>query len=103
MAALLGFSPFPLSAAAHHKGSDFMPAWLSANLINIALLAVLVLIVALLLRGMIRDKRAGNSSCGGNCASCGACSGCSSSGKCSAMKGAAMQDRSGNIRGSTSE
>ena len=53
-----------------------MFAWLSANLINIVLVAVLVLIVGLLLRGMIRDKKAGKTSCGANCASCGACSRC---------------------------
>lgn len=58
-----------------------MLAWLSANLINIALVAVIVLITGLLIRGMIRDKKAGKSSCGGNCAGCGACSGCSSCGK----------------------
>lgn len=60
------------------KGSDLMIAWLSANLINIALVLVIVLVVALLLRSMIRDKKAGKSSCGGNCADCGACSGCAS-------------------------
>ena len=55
-----------------------MLAWLSANLINIALGLVIVLVVALLLRSMIRDKKAGKFSCGGNCASCGACGGCAS-------------------------
>ena len=60
------------------KGSDLMLAWLSANLINIALVFVIVLVVALLLRSMIRDKKAGKSSCGGNCADCGACGGCAS-------------------------
>ena len=44
-----------------------MLAWLSVNLVNIAL------IVALLIRGMVRDRKAGKRSCGGNCASCGAC------------------------------
>ena len=53
-----------------------MFAWLSANLINIALVAVIALIVGLLIRGMIRDKKAGKSSCGGSCASCGACGSC---------------------------
>lgn len=51
--------------------------WLSANLINIVLVAVLILIVGLLLRSMIRDKKTGKSSCGGNCANCGVCA-CSS-------------------------
>ncbi len=59
-----------------------MFVWLSANLINIALVAVIALIVGLLIRGMIRDKKAGKSSCGGNCAGCGACGGCASCGKC---------------------
>ena len=80
-----------------------MLTWLSANLINIALVAALVLIVGLLLRGMIRDKKAGKSSCGCNCASCGACSGCSACAHCGSMKGTAMQDRSDNVRVSTSE
>lgn len=53
-----------------------MFAWLSANLINIALIAVIALIVGLLIRGMIRDKKAGKSSCGGNCAGCRACGKC---------------------------
>ena len=65
-----------------------MMVWLSANLINIALVAVLVLIVGLLLGCMIRDKKAGKRSCGGNCASCGACAGCTSCGKCGAMNAA---------------
>ena len=55
-----------------------MLAWLSANLINIALILVIALVVGLLLRSMIRDKKAGKSSCGGNCADCGACGGCGS-------------------------
>ena len=60
-----------------------MLAWLSANLINIVLVTVIVLIVGFLIRGMVRDKMTGKSSCGGNCASCGACSAC---GKCSTIK-----------------
>ena len=54
-----------------------MLAWLSANLINIMLVAVIVLIVGLLIRSMIRDKKAGRSSCGG----------CSSRGRCEAASG----------------
>ena len=61
-----------------------MFAWLTANLINIALIAVIALVVGLLIRSMIRDKKAGKSSCGGNCASCGACGGCASCGQRSA-------------------
>ncbi len=53
-----------------------MLTWLSANLINIILIAVIALVVGFLIRGMIRDRKAGKSSCGGSCASCGACGGC---------------------------
>ena len=58
--------------------------WLSANLVNIVLIAALVLIVGLLIRGMIRDRKAGKSPC--------ACKGCSACGGCSAMndKGAGI-------------
>lgn len=63
-----------------------MSAWLSANFVNIALILAITLLVALLLRGMIRDRKAGKSSCGGNCASCGACGGCSACGSCPSVK-----------------
>ncbi len=75
-----------------------MFAWLSANLINIVLVAVIVLITGLLIRSMVRDKKAGKSSCGGNCASCGACSGCSACGTCGAAKPAAMNKRADSVR-----
>lgn len=68
-----------------------MLAWLSANLINIVLVAVILLVVALLIRGMVRDRKAGKRSCGGNCAGCGACSGCS----CCKMCGANPAGRKG--------
>ena len=75
-----------------------MFAWLSANLINIVLVAVIVLITGLLIRSMVRDKKAGKSSCGGNCASCGACSGCSACGTCGTAKPAAMNKRADSVR-----
>ena len=53
-----------------------MLTWLGANLINIVLVAVLGGLIALVIRGRIRDKKAGKSSCGGSCSSCGACGGC---------------------------
>ena len=34
---------------------------------------LLLLMVAGILRSMIRDKKRGRSCCGGNCAKCGAC------------------------------
>ena len=36
-----------------------MLAWLAANLINIVLILVIAAAVALILRGMIRDRRSG--------------------------------------------
>ncbi len=63
-----------------------MLAWLSANLINITLIAAVALIVFLLVRVMVRDRKAGKAPCGGNCASCGACRDCASCGSCAAAK-----------------
>lgn len=51
-----------------------MLTWLSANLVNIVILAVLALVVGLVIRSMLRDRKAGKSACGGNCQSCGVCS-----------------------------
>ena len=73
-----------------------MLAWISANLINIALVVLIVLIVCLLLRGMIRDRKAGKTSCGCNCASCGTCNGCS---KCCTPNYAANSKRVNGISG----
>ena len=55
-----------------------MLAWFAANLINIVLILVVAGVVGLILRGMIRDRKAGKSACGGSCADCGACHGCGS-------------------------
>ena len=49
-----------------------MLSWLSTNLVNIVLIAAIAVIVVLLIRSMIRDRKAGKSACGGNCACCGA-------------------------------
>ena len=68
-----------------------MLAWLSANLINIVLIAVVVLITGLVIRSMIRDKKAGKSSCGGKCADCGVCSACG--------KGGTISSRAGTVPG----
>ena len=48
-----------------------MLTWLSVNLINIVLTAVIVLIAVLIIRGWIRDRKNGKTHCGGNCAGCG--------------------------------
>ena len=42
-----------------------MLAWLAANLINIVLILVIAAVIGLILRGMIRDRKAGKSPCGG--------------------------------------
>ena len=53
-----------------------MLEWFAENLVNIVLIAVIAGIVALLICGMLRDKKAGKHACGGNCACCGECSAC---------------------------
>ena len=61
-----------------------MMTWLAQNWINIALIAGITAIVALVIRSMIRGKKAGKPSCG---CSCGGCAGCSLNGaSCSADK-----------------
>ena len=46
------------------KGSDDMLTWIIANLINIALVALILLVVALVICGRVRAKKAGKSACG---------------------------------------
>ena len=50
---------------------------MAVNWINIVVFAAVILVVGLVIRSMIRDKKAGKSSCGGNCGSCAGCAGCS--------------------------
>lgn len=52
-----------------------MMTWLASHIGTIAVSAVLCAVVAGILVKMIRDKKSGRSSCGGNCGSCGHCSG----------------------------
>ena len=47
-----------------------MLAWISKNLATIIITLVLVAIVTAIIIGMRKDKKAGKSSCGGNCAHC---------------------------------
>ena len=44
--------------------------WLKANIGTILIIAVLVIIVALIIRGLIKDKKAGKGTCGGDCSHC---------------------------------
>lgn len=61
-----------------------MLVFLAANWINIALILVVTAVVALMIRSLVRDKKAGKSACGGSCASCGACGGCAGCASCAA-------------------
>ena len=79
-----------------------MISWLFANAINIVLIAVIVLVVSLLIRSMIRDRRAGKAPCGGNCASCGACHGCASCSQCGTSNGAIGIDQTSGVSGDPS-
>lgn len=47
-----------------------MLTWISENMATIIICAVLLLIVAAILAGLIRDKKKGRSSCGCGCANC---------------------------------
>ena len=42
-------------------------------MVNVVIVAVLIALIALVIWSMVKDKKAGRSSCGGSCASCGAC------------------------------
>ena len=53
-----------------------MLQWIGANIGTIIVGLVLLAVVALVVRVMIRDKKQGKSSCGGNCAHCAACGSC---------------------------
>ena len=52
--------------------------WLVENLGTIVVSAALILIVALVIRKLIKDKKAGKHACGCDCGSCGCgCGSCS--------------------------
>lgn len=53
-----------------------MLTWLLENIGTILVLAVVLAVVGLVVAGMVRERRQGKSTCGGNCAHCGACSCC---------------------------
>lgn len=50
-----------------------MLVWLSQNLSTVLISIGLVLIVGGILYKMRKDKKAGKSSCGGDCGHCGGC------------------------------
>ena len=53
-----------------------MLQWICENIGTIAVGLVLLAVVILIVRIMMRDKKQGKSSCGGNCAGCAACGSC---------------------------
>ncbi len=63
-----------------------MISWLQANLGSIVVVLVLLVIVALIVRRLVMDRKAGKHICGGSCGSCGGgcggCGGCPMQGKC---------------------
>lgn len=48
-----------------------MLEFLAQNYGSILVGAILLVIVVLIIRKLVKDKRAGKSSCGGNCSACG--------------------------------
>ena len=61
-----------------------MLSWICANSGDIIVLSVLALVIAVVIYGMIRDKKKGKH-CGGcsGCSSCASCAGCTAcSGSC---------------------
>ena len=57
--------------------------WIQANIGSIVVAAILLVIVALIIRRLILDRKAGRHICGGSCSSCGGnCTGCPMHGQC---------------------
>ncbi len=60
-----------------------MLSWLQVNIGSIFVVLILMAVVALIVRRLILDKKAGRHICGGSCGSCGGgCGGCPMQGKC---------------------
>ncbi|MBR3036499.1 MAG: FeoB-associated Cys-rich membrane protein [Lachnospiraceae bacterium] len=57
-----------------------MGEWFAQNIGTILVAVVLVVLVALVVRRLIKDKKAGKSTCGSNCAHC------AMAGKCHQVK-----------------
>ena len=55
-----------------------MMLWLQMNLGTIEVVLVLAAIVPLIVKKVVGSRRAGRSSCGGNCSSCHGCQHCQS-------------------------
>ncbi len=60
-----------------------MISWLQTNIGSIVVVLFLLGMVALIVRRLILDKKAGKHICGGSCGSCGGgCQGCPMAGQC---------------------
>ena len=60
-----------------------MLIWIQANIGSIVVATILLIIVALIIRRLILDRKAGRHICGGSCGSCGgSCAGCPMHGQC---------------------
>lgn len=53
-----------------------MLTWIQGNLATIVVCIILITIAVLIIRKLIRDRKEGKCSCGGNCSGCSGC--CSS-------------------------
>ncbi|MCR5269263.1 MAG: FeoB-associated Cys-rich membrane protein [Lachnospiraceae bacterium] len=53
-----------------------MMAWILQNIGTIGITLLLIVIVAVIISRLIKDKKQGKSSCGGNCAHCRMCESC---------------------------
>ncbi len=53
-----------------------MLTWISVNLGTIVVSLILIIVVSAVVFKMIKDKKNGISSCGGNCAHCKMCAAC---------------------------
>ncbi len=53
-----------------------MLTWITENLSSIVVVAIVLFLMGLALRKIIRDKKSGKGTCGGNCSACGGCSHC---------------------------
>ncbi len=58
------------------KESVKMLDWITENLSTIVVSLILVLVVAAIIRKLVRDKKKGKSSCGCNCAHCAMAESC---------------------------
>jgi len=61
--------------------------WISSNIANIVVIAVVLAIAGIAVTVMIKDKKAGKSSCGCNC------SNCAMAGKCHSVRDNKKQER----------